>query len=111
MNWLRLRPFQTSTTFHNLKRQRAGVFHVVDDVLLLARAAIGPIGATLIVPSSFRLVTMPSRIIWEFRLEAAEVACAARRPMGSFAAIGRRLGASAHLAGAGLGMCCGFEGS
>jgi hypothetical protein len=41
MTWLRLRPFQTSTTFHNLKRQRAGVFHVVDDVLLLARAAIG----------------------------------------------------------------------
>ncbi len=39
--WLRLRPFQTSTTFHNLRRRRVGVFHVVDDVLLLARGAIG----------------------------------------------------------------------
>lgn len=34
------RPFQTSRTYQNLKRERAGVFHVVDDVLLLARAAI-----------------------------------------------------------------------
>ena len=41
MAWLRLRPFQTSVTFHNLRRQRSGVFHVTDDVLLLARAAIG----------------------------------------------------------------------
>lgn len=46
MAWLRLRPFQTSTTFHNLKRQRAGVFHVIDDVLLLARAAIGRLEET-----------------------------------------------------------------
>ncbi|MCE9548738.1 MAG: DUF447 family protein [Planctomycetia bacterium] len=35
-----LRPFQTSTTFANLKRTGQGVFHVIDDVLLLARAAI-----------------------------------------------------------------------
>ena len=35
-----LRPFKTSRTYSNLKLQRAGVFHVVDDVLLLARAAI-----------------------------------------------------------------------
>jgi uncharacterized protein len=33
-------PFQTSRTYQNLKRTGAGVFHVVDDVLLLARAAI-----------------------------------------------------------------------
>jgi len=39
--WLKLRPFQSSTTFHNLRRQRVGVFHVIDDVLLLAKAAIG----------------------------------------------------------------------
>ncbi len=45
MAWLRLRPFQTSLTFHNLKRHRVGVFHVVDDVLLLAQAAIGRIPA------------------------------------------------------------------
>jgi uncharacterized protein len=36
----RLRPYQTSTTYQNLKRSPFGVFHVVDDALLLARAAI-----------------------------------------------------------------------
>ena len=36
-----LRPFRTSTTYRNLERSGEGVFHVVDDVLLLARAAIG----------------------------------------------------------------------
>ncbi|MBW3539890.1 MAG: DUF447 family protein [Planctomycetes bacterium] len=36
-----LRPFKTSTTCQNLKRQPTGVFHVIDDVLLLARATIG----------------------------------------------------------------------
>jgi hypothetical protein len=41
MTWLKLRPFQSSTTFHNLRRHRVGVFHVIDDVLLLAKAAIG----------------------------------------------------------------------
>ncbi len=46
LTWLRLRPFQTATTFHNLKRHRVGVFHVVDDVLLLAKAAIGRLTET-----------------------------------------------------------------
>src|ERR1700755_936224 len=36
-----LRPFPTSLTFRNLKRHGEGVLHVTDDVLLLARAAIG----------------------------------------------------------------------
>ena len=36
-----LRPFQTSRTYQNLKQVPCGVLHVVDDVLLLARAAIG----------------------------------------------------------------------
>jgi hypothetical protein len=38
---LRLRPFKTSQTYANLKRTPVGVFHVVDDVLLLARSAVG----------------------------------------------------------------------
>ncbi len=38
---LLLRPYQTSTTFANLKRCGEGVFHVTDDVLLLATAAVG----------------------------------------------------------------------
>lgn len=37
---LLLRPYQTSTTFQNLKRHGAGVLHVTDDVELLARAAV-----------------------------------------------------------------------
>ena len=38
---LMLRPFKTSTTFHNLTQTYCGVFHVVDTIDLLARAAIG----------------------------------------------------------------------
>ena len=41
VNALRLRPFSSSTTYQNLKRNRVGVFHVTDDVDLLARAATG----------------------------------------------------------------------
>ncbi|HEX6985451.1 MAG TPA: DUF447 domain-containing protein [Planctomycetaceae bacterium] len=37
---LLLRPFKTSATYCNLARERCGVFHVTDDVLLLARAAV-----------------------------------------------------------------------
>ena len=36
-----LRPFRSSTTYRNLLSARVGVLHVTDDVLLLARAAIG----------------------------------------------------------------------
>lgn len=36
-----LRPFTSSTTYRNLKRSGQGVFHIVDDVELLARAAVG----------------------------------------------------------------------
>ncbi len=36
-----LRPFQTSTTYQNLKRNRVGVFHLTDDVELFAQAAVG----------------------------------------------------------------------
>ena len=38
---LLLRPFQTAQTYRNLKTSRCGVFHVTDDVELLARAAVG----------------------------------------------------------------------
>jgi hypothetical protein len=36
-----LRPFHTSTTYENLKERGEGVFHVTDDVLLLAQTAVG----------------------------------------------------------------------
>jgi hypothetical protein len=38
-----LRPFRTAQTYANLKAHGEGVLHVTDDVLLLARAAIGPL--------------------------------------------------------------------
>jgi hypothetical protein len=34
-------PYRLSTTYHNLKARGEGVFHVTDDVLLLAQTAIG----------------------------------------------------------------------
>jgi hypothetical protein len=40
-----LRPFCTSQTFANLNRTGAAVFHVTDDVALLAAAAIGRLAA------------------------------------------------------------------
>ena len=36
-----LKPYRTSTTYFNLKRTGQGVFHVTDDVELLAEAALG----------------------------------------------------------------------
>ena len=38
-----LRPFPTSQTYQNLVKHGEGVLHVTDDVLLLARAALGPV--------------------------------------------------------------------
>ncbi len=43
MQTLVLRPFQTSTTYQNLKQTCCGVLHVTDDVLLIAQAALGPL--------------------------------------------------------------------
>lgn len=42
---LHLRPFQTSQTYRNLKQHPQGVFHITDDVLLIAQAAIGKLPA------------------------------------------------------------------
>src|SRR5947209_19180775 len=41
MRRLVLKPFRTAQTYRNLKVHGEGVFHVTDDVLLLARAAVG----------------------------------------------------------------------
>lgn len=38
-----LRPFNTAQTYRNLAVHGEGVLHVTDDVLLLARAALGPV--------------------------------------------------------------------
>lgn len=39
--YLTLRPFKTSQTYKNLVQNPEGVFHIVDDVYLLAQAAVG----------------------------------------------------------------------
>jgi hypothetical protein len=49
-----LRPFRTAHTYTNLAAHPEGVFHVTDDVLLLARAAIGPVEAPLLPASRVR---------------------------------------------------------
>lgn len=41
MTHLVLKPYQSSTTYRNLQRTGQGVFHVTDDVELLAHAAVG----------------------------------------------------------------------
>ena len=47
-----LKPFDTSQTYQNLKRSGVGVLHVTDDVLLIARAAIGQWTATPTIDES-----------------------------------------------------------
>ncbi len=39
------RPFKSSTTYQNLKAHGEGIFHVTDDALLIARAAIGSLAS------------------------------------------------------------------
>jgi hypothetical protein len=43
MNRFVLKPFRTARTYQNLKQHGEGVLHVTDDVLLLARTALGPV--------------------------------------------------------------------
>src|SRR5207302_630857 len=38
-----LRPFPTAQTYQNLRAHGEGVLHVTDNVLLLAKAALGPV--------------------------------------------------------------------
>jgi uncharacterized protein len=48
-----LRPYQSSTTYRNLKARGEGVLHVTDDVLLLAQTAIGIPVDVLTRPAEF----------------------------------------------------------
>ena len=75
MSTLILRPFQTSTTFANLMEHPEGVFHVTDDVLLLARAAIGTVDP---LPEMFPAEDVAGQVVagacrwYEFRIEDAD---------------------------------------
>lgn len=55
-----LRPYQTSTTYKNLKRTGCGVFHVVDDVELLAKAAVGDV---IPKPSCVPCASIPGQVL------------------------------------------------
>ena len=75
MSWLHLRPFQTSQTYRNLAEHPQGVFHVIDDVLLLAKAAIGRLDET---PETFPAQTVSGRVLssacrwYEFEVESID---------------------------------------
>lgn len=60
MSRLILRPFQTSTTYQNLRQHPYGVFHVVDDVLLIARAALHRLEA---IPATFAAERIDGRVL------------------------------------------------
>jgi len=70
-----LRPFRTSRTYENLKARPAGVFHVIDDVLLLAQAAIGEL---TLVPETLPAVKVDGRVLsmacrwYEFEIETID---------------------------------------
>ena len=49
-----LRPFQTSQTYRNLKALGEGVFHVTDDVLLLAQATIEKVTPATVPATAIR---------------------------------------------------------
>jgi hypothetical protein len=77
MTWLFLRPFQTSQTFRNLSERPQGVFHVVDDVLLLAKAAIGKLDSepeTFTAEKVFGRVLAPACRWYEFEIESLDTA-------------------------------------
>jgi hypothetical protein len=72
MSTLLLRPFQSSLTYANLKEHPQGVLHVTDDVLLLAKAAIGRLEAdpATIAAEKIRGRVLASACRWyEFEVE------------------------------------------
>ena len=72
---LELRPYKTSRTYQNLKARPQGVFHVVDDVLLLAQAAIGELAE---LPETFAARRITGRVLastcrwYEFEIDECD---------------------------------------
>ncbi|MFL5242550.1 MAG: DUF447 domain-containing protein [Gemmataceae bacterium] len=70
-----LRPFPSSQTYQNLRRDGEGVFHVTDDVLLLAQAAVGRIDPP---PPHFPAAQVKASVLaeacrfYEFRVSAID---------------------------------------
>jgi hypothetical protein len=75
-----LRPYQTSVTCQNLLRTRQGVFHVTDDVELIARAAVDRLDE---VPTLLRCETAQGWILADacrwFAFEVREIDTSAPR--------------------------------
>jgi len=70
-----LRPFRTSTTYQNLKRAGAGVFHVTDDVELLAQAAVGqpdPLPCMVPAPSIEGIILADACRWYAFEVESLD---------------------------------------
>jgi len=87
-----LRPYQTSTTFRNLQTTGAGVFHITDDVILLARAAIKQVGAVESRPAALvlgRILETSGRYL-EFRVVELDAANDRSRIMVETVAQGRQ---------------------
>ena len=70
-----LRPFRTAQTYRNLKARGEGVLHVIDDVLLLAKAALGPVEP---LPAMFPAMTVRGFVLedccryYEFRVASLD---------------------------------------
>ena len=68
-----LRPYPTSQTYKNLKACGEGVLHVTDDVLLLARAALGPVDPPVVPAAKVRgWVLRDACRYYEFRVAALD---------------------------------------
>lgn len=70
-----LRPFRTSRTYRNLLEQPYGVFHITDDVLLMAQAALDLLPTE---PDTLPAESIPGRILqeccrwYEFRVVSSD---------------------------------------
>lgn len=75
LSTLVLRPFTSSQTYRNLKERPCGVFHVVDDVLLLARSALNQLPDE---PATFPAERIAGRVLehccrwFEFEIVACD---------------------------------------
>lgn len=70
-----LRPYPTAQTYQNLKAHGEGVLHVTDDVLLLARAAVGmvePMPALLPAEKVHGFILRDACRYYEFRVRSID---------------------------------------
>lgn len=72
-NELVLRPFSSSRTYANLRERSEGVFHITDDVLLIAKAAIGNVTPKLVSAEGVATPRLEECCRWQsFRIAQAD---------------------------------------